>query len=301
MIELNNEFKKMARGDMDFLCRYPMVVDPQDFGFVKGDKETFNPMTGAKMQHRTNVGATLMVQGTDPRKDTYIHNKSVTVYADFNYAAKASEAGKSKVAPTLHLVNYGGHAVKMYYLPWKEDRMHSMVISEEADFFMTASMHGCRFTVKDFGGGQLSVSHANAQPGAGIDAQQKVLKMIKGDSALAPTALSFGKDKYFADANRMIHSTKRGLMPMGILPEDVVSAEVDTYLANVVGVRSGNRWRFYYQLTCVVDARISGTTTKKKYLGLFGNKKVDVKHPIKLDVVLKVAEIWPEEAVIHVL
>jgi hypothetical protein len=36
-------------------------------------------------------------------------------------------------------------------------------------------------------------------------------------------------------------------------------------------------------------------------LVLLGKKRVGVKHPIKLDVVLKVAEIWPEEAVIHVL
>jgi hypothetical protein len=299
--ELNSEFIAMAAGNMDFLSKYPLVVDPQDFGFVKGDKETMNPMTGAKMQHRTNVGKTLMVPGTDPSKDKQIRNKTVQVYADFNYSSKSTEKNKQKVSPTLHLVNYGGYCAKMYYLPWKEDRMHSMVIDEQADFFMTASMHGCRFEVKDFGNGQLSVSHTNVQPKPGVDAQAAVLKLIKGDATLAPTALSFGKDKYFADAQRMIHATKRGLMPMGILPENVKSAEVDSYLANVVGVRNGLSWRFYYQLTCVVEAELTGVTTKKKYFGRFGNKKVEVKQAVTLDVVLKVAEIWPENAVIYVL
>lgn len=301
MKQINQSFAAMAAGKMDFLWRYPMIVDPQDFGWVKGDKEHFNPNMGTKVQQRTNVGNTLMVQGTDPRKDKHIHNKTVTVYADFNHAPEKSAPNKMRVAPTLHLINFGGYSVKMFYLPWKEDRMHSMVIDEQADFFMTASMHGCRFEVKDFGNGQLSVSHTNVQPGAGIDAQAEVLKLIKGDSTLAPTALSFGKDKYFADAQRLIHATRRGLMPLGILPGDIKSAEVDSYLANVVGVRNGRGWRFYYQLTCVVDAEMHGTTTKKKYLGLFGNKKVDVVQPVKLDVVLKVAEIWPEEATLYVL
>jgi hypothetical protein len=298
---LNAEFRKMSTGDMSFLSKYPLVVDPQDFGFLPGDKETLNPMTGCKMQHRTNIGKALMVQGTNPVTDKILHDKTVTVYADFNYSSKVSESNKSKVAPTLHLVNFGGHAVKMFYLPWKENKMHVMVINEEADFFMTASMHGCRFEVKDFGTGELSVSHTNAQPGPGIDAQQEVLKLIRGDATCAPTALSFGKDKYFPDANRMIHATKRGLMPYGILPEHVKKASVDTYLANVVGVRSGRQWRFYYQLTCVVEAELHGYTTKKKYLGLFGKKKVDVCKNINLDVVLKVAEIWPEQSVIYVL
>ncbi|MFA5083107.1 MAG: hypothetical protein WC474_11220 [Hydrogenophilaceae bacterium] len=301
MRELNEEFSKMAHGDMGFLCKYPLYVDPQDFGFIKGDKESFNPMTGATMQHRTNIGKTLMVTGTDANKDKYIHNKTVPVYADFNFHGKPSDASKMKVAPTMHLVRFGGHAVKTFYLPWKENKMHIMVIDEEADFFMTASMHGCRFEVKDFGSGQLSVSHTNVQPGSGKDAQQEVLKLIRGDSTLAPTALSFGKDKYFPDAQRVITATKRGLMPWGILPEHVLRADVDTYLANIVGVRSGEHWRFYYQLTCVVDAELHGQTTKKRYLGLFGSKKVDVKRVVKLDVVLKVAEIWPENTVLYVL
>jgi hypothetical protein len=299
--QLNDEFRKMAQGDLDFLSRYPLVVDPQDFGFVKGDKESLNPMTGMPMQHRTNVGQTLMVQGTDPRKDNHIHNKTSVVYADFNHSAKPTEKNKSKVSPTLHLVNFGGHSVKMFYLPWKENKFHSMVIDESADFFMTASMHGCRFEIKDWGDGRLNVSHTNVQPGPGIDAQAQVLRLISSDTCLAPTALSYGKDKYFADAQRCISATRRGLMPLGILPEHVLRADTDTYLANVVGIRTGNQWRFYCQLTCVVEAELHGITTKKKYLGLFGVKKVGVKQVINLDLVLKVGEIWPESAVVHIL
>lgn len=244
MRELNAEFQKMAHGHMDFLSRYPMVVDPQRFEWVPGDKETFNPMTGGTVRHQAMVGETLMHAGSNPGTDKHIGNKTASVYADFNYLETSGVNNKQRVGPSLHLNNYGGQCVKMYYLPWKEDRHISMVIDEQADFFMTASMHGCRFQVKDFGNGQLSVSHTNVQPGPGIDAQAEVLKLIRGDAALAPTALSFGKDKYFPDAKRCITATKRGLMPMGILPEHVLGAHADTYLANVVGVRQGNRWRF---------------------------------------------------------
>lgn len=301
MKELNVEFIKMARDNMDFLKRYPMVVDPQNFEWVTGDKETHNPMTGSTVKHRTGVGKTLMTSGTDMQTAKYISHKTAPVYADFNYLEKTGVNNKQRVGPSLHLNNYGGHCVKLFYLPWKEDRHMSMVIDEQADFFMTASMHGCRFEVKDFGNGMLNVSHTNVQPGPGIDAQAKVLKLIRDDSCGAPTALSFGKDKYFPDASRCITATRRGLMPMGILPEHVLSAHVDTYLANVIGVRQGNKWKFYYQLTCYVEAEIHGETTKRRYLGMFGRKKVDVSHKVKIDVVLKVAKIWPEEATIYVL
>ena len=111
MKELNQEFRAMSTGKMDFLWKYPLIVDPQVFGFIKGDKEIVNPMMGTKQPHRTDIGTTLMVQGTDPRKDKYIHNKTVRVYGDFNFARKGLDQGCADASPSQFRRTLGQHVL----------------------------------------------------------------------------------------------------------------------------------------------------------------------------------------------
>ena len=78
------------------------------------------------------------------------------------------------------------------------------------------------------------------------------------------------------------------------------SFDPGTYQVNVPGVRSGLRWTFYYQITGKMIVDLEGSTTKKKWLTLFGKKTIPigkkkevVKHQIELDVVVKTGQLWP--------
>ena len=318
MRELNGLFMAKPDGLEQFLCKYPLDIEAGMFQPLRGpDKKTIDP--GAKAVQVDQVLASSSFERTVKLKDgnlklKAIQDKSVMVYADFTEGADPTR--KHLVTTQLQLFNSGGN-VRLYYLPWKEDARHTMTISDECDFFMTASMHGCRFEVRDFGGGMLSVSHSNVQPGgaegATFDPQEMVHRLAAMDSAYAPTVLSFGKDVYFADAQRLMPHTKHVLMPMGIEPSHVKNADPGGYKANVLGSRVSGQWRFYYQLAGLFSVELHGTEVvkKKKYLGLFGTKTVVrdrvLTHTvngetkpmtIELDLVLQVKEIWPNERTI---
>jgi hypothetical protein len=305
MSELNALFAKKPDGLLTFLTKYPLDLDAGQFGAVmkggekvdKGSKATQVDEVLAGSSRKSSVP---LPGGKVDLKN--IHDKSVVVYA--NFLEGASTTRKHLVTTQLQLFNQGGHAVRLYYLPWKENARHTMTISDEADYFMTASMHGCRFEVRDFGNGMLSVSHSNIQPagssGPAYDPQALLPKLAERDDAVAPTVLTFGKDVYFADAQRLMPHTKHALIPMGIAPNHVKNADVGGYKANVVGSRATGQWRFYYQLSGLFSVELHGTETvkEKRWLNRFGTKHVqkDKAIAVELDLVLQVREIWPGNA-----
>lgn len=293
MKDLNDKFASIKRGDLSFLYDCPLQVDPRYFEWLPGDKQ-LTSAAGFKQKTRTALEQVMSPTATGQRD--VINNKTMTVYADFNVLKDPPHTGK--VGPSLHLVNFGAYSAKMFYLPWNADTLQTMVLDESADLFMTATMHGCRFEVKDFGDGRLAVAHANVQPNSNYDAQAKVLQLLKKDTHVAPLALSYGKDTYFPDANRLMHRAKYGLMLQNVRPEHVVSSHVDTYMVNVVGCNQNGKWRFFTQLVASVDVELHEMVKKKRWKGLRKSRTVDsVKSTTFLPVVLKVAEIWPREIV----
>ena len=283
----------MKHGDLRFLYECPLQVDPRFFEWLPGDKQL---TSAAGFKQNTRTALEQVMSPTITGQQGVINNKTMTVYADFNVLRDPPHTGK--VGPSLHLVNFAGYSTKLFYLPWNANTLQTMVLDESADFFVTATMHGCRFEVKDFGDGRLGVAHANVQPSSDYDAQAKVLELLKKDSHLAPLALSYGKDTYFPDANRLMHRAKRGLMSSNIRPEHVISSHVDTYMVNVVGCRRNDKWRFYSQLVASVDVELHEMVKKSRWKGLRKSRMVDtVTSTTLLPVVLRVAEIWPREIV----
>ena len=297
---LTQEFARQPDGALDFWKKYPLLVDPQNFGKLPGETK-FNALTGTTMQIQVNIGATVKHGYVDAKKDKVIANKSVVLYAEFDYlSSQKAVAAKSLVIPQLYLLNKGGYCVKMYYLPWKEDKKHTMMLSDEADYFMTASMHGCRFQAHDMGGGYVEVSHTNIQPKQDGDAQAEAVKLANYNAPIGPRVVDFGKDRYIQEVEQEFGRVRHHALTYGIDPSQVKSFDPGTYQVNVLGVRSGLRWTFYYQIAGKMILDLEGSTTKKKWLTLFGKKTIPigkkkeaVKHQIELDVVVKTGQLWP--------
>src|ERR1700758_759219 len=119
---LTQEFARQPDGALDFWKKYPLLVDPQNFGKLPGETK-FNALTGTTMQIQVNIGATVKHGYVDANRDKVIANKSVVLYAEFDYlSSQKAIAAKSLVIPQRYLLNKGGYCVKMYDLPWKEDK-----------------------------------------------------------------------------------------------------------------------------------------------------------------------------------
>jgi len=298
--QLTDQFCSKPNGALDFWRKYPLLVDPQTFGKLPGETK-FNPLTGMQAQVQVQIGSVLKHGYVDPGKDKVISNKSVVLYAEFDYMTSLKQvASKSLVIPQLYLLNKGGYCAKMYYLPWKEDKKHTMIISDEADYFMTASMHGCRFQVNDMSGGYFEVSHTNVQPVVGKDAQAEAVKLANFNKPIGPRVVDYGKDRYIQEVEQEFARVRTHAGVYGIDPTEVISFDPGTYLVNVLGIRTGDAWEFYYQIVGKMIVALTGSTTKKKWLTLFGYKTIPigtktetVKHQIELDVVVKTGKLWP--------
>jgi hypothetical protein len=68
---------------------------------------------------------------------------------------------------------------------------------------------------------------------------------------------------------------------------------------NVFGRRVARQWEFYYQIKGKMIAKLTGHTTKKKHLKIFGHrtgitfgrKTVEVEQTLELDVVVKTGKL----------
>jgi hypothetical protein len=312
---LNASFAAKPDGMLDFLAGYPMDVDPQTFGLLPSDMK-FNPMTNMTTPIPRKVGEKFKRPGVDVVKEDVLHDKSVPLYCDFEYLTdttrKAQDiinpggtyapvAAKSLVVPVLHESNHGGHFVKMYFLPWKEDKKHNMILMDDADYFMTASMHGCRFRVEDQGGGWVRVSHTNVQPrqDPGFDPQAECLTLANKGRRVGPVTVDYGKDVYIQEVNTEFARLRHHAFAYGLAPEDIVSFDPESYKVNVFGRRVSRQWEFYYQIKGKMIAKLAGHTTKKKHLKIFGHKTgitygrktVEVEQRLELDVVVKTGKL----------
>lgn len=159
--------------------------------------------------------------------------------------------------------NTSGEAV---YLPWEEDHITSIRLEAPsrygrgAQFFYTASLHGCKFyvdTVKQ--SNDVIVYHANAKkedPGGGdrlpnfqlpvctrkLDELHRNAQQSYGN-IIQKNIIAFGKTDYFALANPLLELKRVRKMPVGIRKRQVSW----TGKSFICGYPSGNKWKFYYQ------------------------------------------------------
>jgi hypothetical protein len=306
---LNDEFRAAPDGLTDFLQTYPMEIDAGQFALLPGTVATIDG-TGvdpSALQVRDQRGVVDVLKASSVTKARHgltfevIQDSATPVWCDFQL--KTDGPNKDVVFPKLFPTGGGLNFVKLYYLPWDADKRHAMDLGGAADFFMTASMHGCRFEVHRKPGHVYHVSHSNVQPRADATkgAQEMIAYLRRADRNRGTRSLKFGKDKYFADAQRLMGSAQHRMILWGIPPEDVLEAEPQTYKANVVGRRVGARdWEFYYQLWGWVKVRLHERVQKKKWLGLrtgYENKT----NESYLKVVYLVEKIYPDHRVLFEL
>jgi hypothetical protein len=300
---LNQAFMRNPNGLTNFLHRRPMLVEAQSVtvGTVH------NPHTGTIAAQRVAIAERLAAP-VQPSANANVRVLDAQVfYCDFEFFdvlqnARGTQYSRPKlVCPGLSITP-DVNKVPMYYLPWREDKRFSMELGNGADYFMTAGMHGCKFEVNhNPATNRTIVSHTNIQPQATpnpVFVQQHVsdgLTQLTTDDAFAqacPHVLTFGKINYFWDAIResgRIHTTMLG---HGVQTDEIEEASPSSYQANVVGVRNGHNWTFYYQLTLMVRCQMKAQVKKKKWLGLKSYWD-NVRNQMIFDVVVAVKRIWP--------
>jgi len=116
------------------------------------------------------------------------------------------------------------HAINAYFLPWGGNKTYCGQLGLGADFFFTPTLNGCTF-VYSGQGPTPSVAHSNFVNLATTLADQGAM-----DNDLTA---KFG---VVPQAARLIKTTYKRA-PIG--DED--------YRATIIGIRTGNSWRFYYQ------------------------------------------------------
>jgi hypothetical protein len=306
--ELNDEFSAVPDGLQKFLVKYPMEIDAGQFALLPGTVATIDG-TGVnpkdlKAKDQRGVVAVLKTSSVEKEKHglkfEVIQDAATPVFCDF----QLTKGGPNDtiVFPKLFRAA-AANFVKMFYLPWDADKRHAMDLGAGADYFMTASMHGCRFEVHKKPGGIYHVSHSNVQPSKDRTkgAQELIAYLRRADVKRGKRSLKFGKDRYYADAERLFGSAKHRMILWGVPPEDVLEAEPETYKANVFGRRVGtNHWEFYYQLWGWVKVRFHERVKKKTWLGL-RTEYDDKTNEGHLKVVFLVEKIYPDQAAIFEL
>ena len=300
--KLNTEFIAQPDGLMKFLCKYPLEIDAGQFA-VPPDEEGEVLVGTAKVgADRAVVGALKSSSVTKTKKGLsfeVIQNKARPVFCDF--ALTTSGPNEGIVFPKLYKDGHGDF-VKLFYLPWDSDKRHAVDLTADAPFSMTASMHGCRFEVHKKADNVYHVSHSNVQPkGDEYDAQDMIPYLRMADTDRGTRKLKFGKDRYFADATKLMGTAKQRMIHWGVATDDVLEAEPQTYKANVLGAQGrGGNWTFYYQLWGWVKVRLHDRVKKNKWLGL-KTEYVDKTNDAYLKVIFLVQKIHPTVANIYKL
>jgi hypothetical protein len=209
---------------------------------------------------------------------------------------------KDLVVPKLYFQEEATGLVQLYYLPWEGNKRFTLDLGNDATYFMTASMHGCRFEIHQKANGTLHVSHSNVQGSNTIADPQALLPyMRRADVNRGTRQVKFGKTTYFADAQKLIGSAQQRLMDWNVAPEDVLEASPEAYKANVLGERAnGGAWTFYYQLWGLLKVRLHERVKVKKWLGLKTEYDENTREAY-LKVVFLVKELYPNERTIFKL
>ena len=303
---LNDAFRRQPNGLTNFLHRRPMLVEAQSV--VTG--QAFNPLTGATAPTTAAIAAHTAA-AVQPSANANVRVLDATVlHCDFEFfdvlqnARGTAYSRPNLVCPGLSTTP-SPDRVPMYYLPWREDKRYTMELGTAASFFMTAGMHGCKFEVNhDPLTHRVIVSHTNVQPQAVGPGQGNVfvqphvaqgLTQLTAADAVAsacPHVLTFGKVDYFWDSIRETGKVHQHLLKYGVQTDEVNDASPDAYQANVVGVRNGNAWAFYYQLALMVRCDLKSQVKKKKWLGL-QTSWTEARNAVILDIVVAVKRIWP--------
>ena|SRR5437868_7839747 len=291
--ELNDQFVAQPDGLVKFLCKYPLEIDAGQFAVPPDEQAEIFAGTGKEAPER-GVVATLKSKAVDKSKKgldfQVIQNKATPVWCDFPMTTSGPSEGI--VFPKLYRAS-SGNFVKLFYLPWDADKRHALDLTGNANYFMTASMHGCRFEVHKKPGDVYHVSHSNVQPKDGLDAQGMIPYLRMADKKRGTRELKFGKDRYYADATKLIGSAQQRMIHWGVAAGDVLEAEPETYKANVLGtVTAPGQWSFYYQLWGWVKVRLHERVKKKKWLGL-KTEYVHNTNEAYLKVVFLVQQIHP--------
>jgi hypothetical protein len=276
-----------------FLCKYPLEIDAGQFAVPPDEQGEILVGTDKVVEDRA-VGLTLRSSAIDKTrhglKFQVIQNHARPVWCDFTMTDSGPNEGI--VVPKLYKAA-SGNFVKLFYLPWDADKRHALDLTTGAPFFMTASMHGCRFEVHKKPGNVFHVSHSNVQPTADIDAQAMIPYLRVADQNRGTRKLKFGKDRYYADATKLIGSAQHRMIHWGIAAKDVLEAEPQTYKANVLGsISATGDWSFYYQLWGWVKVRLHQNVKKKKWLGM-KTEYVDQTNEAYLKTIFLVQQIYP--------
>lgn len=114
--------------------------------------------------------------------------------------------------------------INAYFLPWGSGKSYCGRLGINADYFFTPTLNGCTFVYSD-NGPNPSVAHSNfVDPLTTLTDQNAITNSLTAAFGGPPPA------------NRLI-KTDYKRAPIG--GED--------YRATVIGIRTGNSWRFYYQ------------------------------------------------------
>jgi hypothetical protein len=292
--ELNAEFCKKPSGLVDFLRDFPLEIEVGQFAKPAG-----TPAGTKSVDYGAVMNQYRSTHTRNALKFEVIENWGIPVWCDFELATAGTQKGL--VLPRLYPTSGGSQYVKMFYLPWKEDMRHTMDLNDGADYFMTASMHGCRFEVHRKPDGPWHVSHSNVQPKPAYDAQGMLKYLKRADPERGRRIVKFGKDLYYADSTRLVGTAQHRLMSVGIAPEEVLDAHPDAYKANVFGKRSSTgEWSFYYQLWGMIKVKLHERVKKKKWLGL-NHDYIDQTNEAWIKQVFLVKELYPTPCTIFKL
>jgi hypothetical protein len=202
--------QRFMNGKTNWLANHLIVynVDP-----AQGGRNPFGQGLGT-------VGATLPIQQFDLRKIGAIHMEHGGQAKEYELR-QLTETNRNAPA---RKVGRRTHAIDAYFLPWGSGKTYCGRLGINADFFFTPTLNGCTFVYSD-NGPNPSVAHSNfVDPATTLTDQVAITNSLNA---------AFGGA---APPNRLI---KTDYKRAPIAGED--------YCATVIGIRTGNSWRFYYQ------------------------------------------------------
>ena len=170
-------------------------------------------------------GDTAVTAHTELPTHDFDLRKIGNIHTEGGAAAKEYELrGMTDVNPNqTRKIGRSTHAISAYFLPWGPGKTWCGRLGVNADYFFTPTLNGCTF-VWEGAGPTPSVGHSNF---VNPLTQQVDQGLMNGDIV-----------------------TKFGALPANTLVKaDYKRAAIgeEDYRSTVIGIRTGNMWRFYYQ------------------------------------------------------